>query len=107
MEDPSFLSVCDLINLFKLKKLSPVENLTNTLNIIKKLNPKLNAFISISDKKGMIQAKLSEQHYLNNTNRKLEGIPFGVKDVIDVEAEKTINGSKLFENSDVKKIILL
>lgn len=103
MQDLSFLSVCDLINLFKLKKLSPVENLTNTLNIIKKLNPKLNAFISISEKKGMIQAKLSEQHYLNNTNRKLEGIPFGVKDVIDVEAEKTINGSKLFENSDLKK----
>ena len=103
MQDPSFLSVCDLINFFKLKKLSPVENLTNTFNIIKKLNPKLNAFISISEKKGMIQAKLSEQHYLNNTNRKLEGIPFGVKDVIDVEAEKTINGSKLFENSDVKK----
>ena len=54
MQNPSFLSVCDLINLFKLKKLSPVENLTNTFNIIKKLNPKLNAFISISEKKCFI-----------------------------------------------------
>ena len=55
----------------------------------------------------MKQAKFSELHYLNNTERKLEGIPFGVKDVIDVQQEKTMNGSKLFETSEVKKITQL
>ena len=65
-----------MINLYKSKKLSPVENLKNTFDVIKKLNPKLNAFISISEKKAMKQAKFSELHYLNNTARKLEGIPW-------------------------------
>ena len=103
MHDTIFFSACDLINLYKSKKLSPVENLKNTFDVIKKLNPKLNAFISMSEKKAMKQAKFSELHYLNNTERKLEGIPFGVKDVIDVQQEKTMNGSKLFETSEVKK----
>ena len=103
MHDTIFFSACDLINLYKSKKLSPVENLKNTFDVIKKLNPKLNAFISIAEKKAMKQAKFSELHYLNNTERKLEGIPFGVKDVIDVQQEKTMNGSKLFETSEVKK----
>ena len=98
-----FYQPANLINLYKSKKLSPVENLKNTFDVIKKLNPKLNAFISIAEKKAMKQAKFSELHYLNNTERKLEGIPFGVKDVIDVQQEKTMNGSKLFEISEVKK----
>ena len=103
MHDTIFFSACDLINLYKSKKLSPVENLKNTFDVIKKLNPKLNAFISIAEKRAMKQAKFSELNYLNNIERKLEGIPFGVKDVIDVQQEKTMNGSKLFEISEVKK----
>ena len=102
MHETIFFSVCDLINIYKSKKLSPVENLKNTFDVIKRLNPKLNAFISISEKKAIRQAKFSELHYLNRTERKLEGIPFGVKDVIDVKQEKTMNGSKLFEKSKVK-----
>ena len=105
MHDTIFFSACDLINLYKSKKLSPVENLKNTFDVIKKFNPKLNAFISIAEKKAMKQAKLSELHYLNSTARKLEGIPFGAKDVIDVKQEKTMNGSKLFERSEVKSKI--
>ena len=103
MHETIFFSACDLINLYKSKKLSPVENLRNTFDVIKKLNPNLNAFISTSEKRAMKQAKFSELHYLNNTARKLEGVPFGVKDVIDVQQEKTTNGSKLFERSEVKK----
>ena len=85
MHETIFFSACDLINLYKSKNLSPVENLKNSFDVIKKLNPKLNAFISLSEKKAIKQAKFSEMHYLNRTQRKLEGIPFGVKDVIDVQ----------------------
>ena len=53
MHDTIFFSACDLINLYKSKKLSPVENLKNTFDVIKKLNPKLNAFISIAEKKAI------------------------------------------------------
>ena len=106
MHDTIFLSACNLINLYKSKKLSPVENLKNTFDVIKKLNPKLNAFISIAEKKAMKQAKLSELYYLNSTERKLEGIPFGIKDVIDVQQEKTMNGSKLFEKSELKRYLI-
>ena len=67
MHDTIFFSACDLINLYKSKKLSPVENLKNTFDIIKKLNPKLNAFISIAEKRAMKQAKFSELNYLNNS----------------------------------------
>ena len=103
MVSTNYYTIYDLLNEYRLKHISPVEHLQNTLKIIEKLNPKLNAFISISKQRSIKQAKLSEQNFLKKIERKLEGIPFGVKDVIDIESEKTLNGSESFINSNIKK----
>ncbi len=103
MDNTNFYSIYDLIKAYRLRKISPVEHLQNTFQIIEKLNPKLNAFISISEQTSIKQAKLSEKRFLSKTERKLEGIPFGVKDVIDIKYERTLNGSKSFINSKIKK----
>ena len=103
MNKSNLLSITDLLKIYSQKKISPIEHLENTLINIEKINPKLNAFISINKEKASNQAKISEKKYIENSQRKLEGIPFGVKDVIDVNGEQTLNGSRIFMNSKKKK----
>lgn len=103
MDNTNLYSIYDLLKVYQSKKISPVEYLQNTFKKIENLNPKLSAFISIDKETSMKKAKLSEQNFLNKTERKLEGIPFGVKDVIDKETVKTLNGSRGYINSKIKK----
>ena len=102
MKETNFLGITDLLNIYSQKKISPFEHIENTIINIKKINPKLDAFISFDKKNALKQAKISEKNYTENKQRKLEGIPFGVKDVIDVKGEQTQNGSRIFIESKKK-----
>ena len=102
MKETKFLCITDLLNIYNQKKISPVEHLENTLINIEKLDIKLNAFISINKENAVNQAEISKKKYNENKQRKLEGVPFGIKDVIDVKGEKTQNGSKIFIDSKKK-----
>ena len=102
MKETIFLCITDLLNIYSKKKISPVEHIKNTIINIEKINPKLDAFISIDIENALNQAEKSEEKYTQNKQRKLEGIPFGVKDVIDIKGERTQNGSRIFLNSKKK-----
>ena len=102
MKEAKFLCITDLLKIYNQKKISPVEHLEKTIINIEKQNPKLDAFISIDKENALIQAEISKKKYSDNKQRKLEGIPFGIKDVIDVKGEKTQNGSRIFINSKKK-----
>ena len=102
MKDTKFLCITDLLHIYSQKKISPVEYIKNTIINIENLNPKLDAFISIDKENALNQAEISKIKYKEKKYRKLEGVPFGVKDVIDVKGQKTQNGSKIFLNSKEK-----
>ena len=102
MKEAKFLSITDLLKIYSQKKISPVEHLENTIINIEKINPKLDAFISINKENALKQADISKKKYNENKQRKLEGVPFGIKDVIDVKGEQTQNGSRIFTDSQKK-----
>ena len=102
MKEAKFLCITDLLKIYNQKKISPVEHLEKTIINIEKQNLKLDAFISIDKENALIQAEISKKKYSDNKQRKLEGIPFGIKDVIDVKGEKTQNGSRIFIDSKKK-----
>ena len=102
MKDTKFLCITDLLYNYNQKKISPVEYIENTIINIENLNPKLDAFISIDKENALIQAEISKKKYNEKKYRRLEGVPFGDKDVIDVKGQKTQNGSKIFLNSKEK-----
>ena len=60
MDKSNFYSVLDLLNAYRLKKISPVEHLQYVFKKIEKTNPRLNAFISTSREKELKQAEISE-----------------------------------------------
>ena len=59
---------------------------------------KLNAFITETPEIALKSADLSDNNYANNTNRPLEGLPLGVKDMFCTKGVLTTASSKMLSN---------
>src|SRR3954454_24348172 len=102
------LSITEASELLRQKKISPVD-LTNTcLDRIERLNPVLNAFITVTHESALAQARVAEAEIQRGEWRgPLHGIPIGLKDLIDTAGVRTTCGSALFaervpaENAEV------
>jgi aspartyl-tRNA(Asn)/glutamyl-tRNA(Gln) amidotransferase subunit A len=81
------------------KSISPLELTRDFLARIEKLNPKLNAFITVLAEPALADARRAEQDILRGDDRgPLHGIPVGLKDIIDTAGIKTTAASALFQN---------
>ncbi len=93
--DPHWLSIDEAAALIRARKLSPVELTRLTLARIERLNPSLNAFITVTAEQALADAKALE-------NRKprgpLHGIPVALKDLYDTRGVRTTAASKHFAN---------
>jgi Asp-tRNA(Asn)/Glu-tRNA(Gln) amidotransferase A subunit family amidase len=95
-----FLSVAQLTKLIRSKEISPVEVVKATLNRIEEVNPTLNAFVALRAEEAMKEARnLEEQIAAGKETAPLAGIPFGVKDLEDVQGLVTSFGSVPYKNN--------
>ena len=79
------------------KKLSPVELTRACLARIEKLNPALNAFITVTAEAALEQARAAEQEIQRGAWRgPLHGIPIALKDLIDTAGVRTTAASAVF-----------
>jgi aspartyl-tRNA(Asn)/glutamyl-tRNA(Gln) amidotransferase subunit A len=86
----------ELAALIKAKKLSPVEVTTAFLDRAEALNPKTNAFITITRDHSLARAKEAEGEILHGRYRgPLHGIPYAPKDICATKGIRTTNGSKV------------
>jgi aspartyl-tRNA(Asn)/glutamyl-tRNA(Gln) amidotransferase subunit A len=91
------LSISEAAELLRQKKISPVDLATACLDRIERLNPVLNAFITITYEGAMAQARVAEDEIQRGQWRgPLHGIPVGLKDLIDTAGVRTTCGSALF-----------
>ncbi|MCB0369794.1 MAG: Asp-tRNA(Asn)/Glu-tRNA(Gln) amidotransferase subunit GatA [Bdellovibrionales bacterium] len=92
-------SLKELTKAIKDKKISCEELTRHYLNEIGKQNSKINAYISLNEQ-AIDQAKeLDLQISKHNlSDKKLLGIPFGIKDMICTKGLKTTAASKMLEN---------
>src|SRR5258705_1094428 len=82
----------------KQRSLSPVELTRDCLARIDKLNPKLNAFITVLADSALADARLAEQEIQRgNYGGPLHGIPIGLKDILDTAGTRTTAASALFK----------
>ena len=100
MEDTlEYLGIEELSSMLRRREISPVELTAYFLNRISEFNPKLNAFIKVSVERAEEQALSAEAlmakgHFIGP----LHGIPFALKDLIDVKGLVTTGGSILRRN---------
>ncbi len=87
-------SATDIIALYRLRQVSPVEILTATLDRIDRLNRLYNAFVIIDREAALGDARASEERWRRGKpNGLIDGLPVTVKDLIIVKGMPTRRGS--------------
>src|SRR5256886_5957914 len=91
----------ELAALIRRKKVSPVEVLDAVLDRIERLNPKLNAFVTLTDEPARREAKAAERAVPKKGARlgPLHGVPFSVKDLVITKGVRTTFGTPLYRDN--------
>jgi len=91
----------ELAALIRKKKVSPVEVLDAVLDRIERLNPKLNAFVTLTDEQARRAAKAAERALSKKGARlgPLHGVPFSVKDLVITKGVRTTFGTPLYRDN--------
>jgi aspartyl-tRNA(Asn)/glutamyl-tRNA(Gln) amidotransferase subunit A len=103
--DVAFASIEEIGRLFRKRELSPVELTKLMLARIERLNPKLNAYLTVTDELALAQAKKAESELFAPRRGKafrdrgpLHGIPISLKDNIYTAGIRTTAGSKILDD---------
>jgi aspartyl-tRNA(Asn)/glutamyl-tRNA(Gln) amidotransferase subunit A len=92
-------SIRQIGELLRKGSLSPVDLTVACLARIEKLNPRLNAFITVTADSALGQARVAEAEIRRGDWRgPLHGIPLALKDLIDTAGVLTTAGSALFKD---------
>jgi Asp-tRNA(Asn)/Glu-tRNA(Gln) amidotransferase A subunit family amidase len=98
--DLCYTPALDLGRLIRAKSLSPVELADAVLARIERLNPKLNAFLTVTADHARELARAAEARVVKGQLRgPLDGIPFSIKDLEPTAGIRTTYGSKFFEHN--------
>ena len=93
------MSIGELSNRIRAKEISPVELINACLERIDKLNPRLNAFITVLGEQACDQAKQAEAEIKAGQWRgPLHGVPVGIKDFYDTAGIKTTAAFEKFKD---------
>ena len=91
-----FKSITELGPLLASRKLSPVELVRAHLSRIEAVNPKVNAFITVTGERALEEARKAEREIAAGRYRgSLHGIPYAPKDLLATKGIRTTNGSKV------------
>jgi aspartyl-tRNA(Asn)/glutamyl-tRNA(Gln) amidotransferase subunit A len=95
--DPTDLTLEEASWLVRRRELSPVELVRAYLTRIERLEPRVNAYITVTDKLAVEQARRLEAELMNGRWRgPLHGIPIALKDNMDTAGIRTTAASALF-----------
>jgi aspartyl-tRNA(Asn)/glutamyl-tRNA(Gln) amidotransferase subunit A len=93
------MGIREIAEQFRKRELSAVELTTDCLARIERLNPKLNAFISVTAESALAAARQAEAEIRSGDWRgPLHGIPLALKDLIDTAGVRTTAASLLFKD---------
>src|SRR5262249_14779684 len=93
------LSILEASELVRSKKISPVELTDACLRQIVRLNPSLNAFITVTADSALTEARAAEKEVQQGEWRgPLHGIPIGLKALFDTAGVKTTGASELYKD---------
>src|SRR5258706_15263865 len=94
------LTLAEGSQLVRTKKVSPVELTEACLSRIERLNPTLNAFITVTADTALDEARAAEAHIQQELwLGPLHGIPIALKDLVDTGGGWAPAGRKLFRKS--------
>ena len=94
--DLCMLSLEDVAHQIAFKEVSPVEVTQAVLDRIERLNPSLNAYMTVTGDAAMAAARAAEREIAGSGYRGLlHGVPVGIKDLFQTKGVRTTAGSKI------------
>jgi len=94
-----FTPATELARMIREKEVSPVGVVETFLKRIEEVNPRVNAFCTLTAETAKEEAKRAEKAVMNGEPLgPLHGVPFSIKDLIYTKGVKTMRGSKIYEN---------
>ncbi|HEY4085052.1 MAG TPA: amidase [Bryobacteraceae bacterium] len=79
------------------REISAVELARESLKTIHAEQPRLNAFITITEETALEQARRADEDFAKGIDRSpLQGIPYALKDLFDTKGIRTTGGTKIF-----------
>jgi aspartyl-tRNA(Asn)/glutamyl-tRNA(Gln) amidotransferase subunit A len=99
--DICFMSALELRERFRRRDLSPIEVTGAILERIGRLNPRLNAYLTVTVERALEDARRAERAYDggNGEPGPLCGIPISIKDLTPTKGIRTTMGSLLYANN--------
>jgi aspartyl-tRNA(Asn)/glutamyl-tRNA(Gln) amidotransferase subunit A len=96
-----WMPATELAALIRRKKVSPVEVVDAVLDRIERLNPKLNAFVTLTADQARRDAKAAERALAKKGAKlgPLHGVPFSVKDLVITKGVRTTFGTPLYRDN--------
>ncbi|MBP5698906.1 MAG: Asp-tRNA(Asn)/Glu-tRNA(Gln) amidotransferase subunit GatA [Alphaproteobacteria bacterium] len=91
------LTVSESLKKLRNKEISAVELTQAYINKMQD-NAKYNAYVTLNEEKALEQAKEADKRYQNGTNRPLEGIALGIKDLFCTKGLRTTACSHIIDN---------
>jgi aspartyl-tRNA(Asn)/glutamyl-tRNA(Gln) amidotransferase subunit A len=99
-DDLCYLSIAELGGLMRARTVSPVEVTAAHLARIERLNPVLNAFVTVMADQAREAARVAEAELAAGRWRgPLHGVPIGVKDIFDTAGVRTTQGSSFYRDN--------
>jgi len=92
------VTVHEAHKLLKEKKISSVELTQHYLERIKKVEPKVKAFTTVTEELAMERARKADESIADGKAGLLTGVPLAIKDVICTKGVRTTCSSKMLEN---------
>jgi aspartyl-tRNA(Asn)/glutamyl-tRNA(Gln) amidotransferase subunit A len=98
MIDGKRLTINEAQQLLKSGQISSYELTLAALEQIQKVEPKVQAFITVTEDMAIKQARQADERTINGNSSPLNGIPALIKDVICTKGVRTTCSSKMLEN---------
>ena len=96
--DLTKLNAVDALNMMKRGELTSEKYVTAFLDRIKVREPLVGAWNYLNHEQAIQQAKLADNRWKDKNPGKLNGLPIGIKDIIDTKDMPTENGSSICKN---------
>jgi len=92
-----YMPATEMREAYRAKTLSPVEVTRAILERIERLNPELNAYVTVTADRAMDDARTAEAAYAGDeATAPLAGIPISIKDITATKDIRTTRGSLLY-----------
>ena len=96
---PPSLTIAEASRLIAARKLSPVELAKALLERIKAVDPKINAFLTITEKQALTAARAAERAMMAGNKHRLLGIPVAYKDIYETAGVATTAHSRILQHN--------